>query len=92
LNARRGILESDQGDEYRTDAEGSMGKADMLAKDEAPLREEGDDAIQEESLWEGICKSCTLHTKILGSNRLKIGMSWSCSGHIKFFVTMDKKY
>ena len=31
-------IEYDQGDEYRTDAEGSMGKADMLANNEAPLR------------------------------------------------------
>ena len=65
MNAGCGILECDQGNEYRSDAEGGMGKADMLADDEAPLREESDDAIQEESLWEGICKSCTLHTEIL---------------------------
>jgi len=69
-----------------------MGEADMLAEDETPLREEGDDTIQEENLWQGICKSCSLHTKILGSNRLKIGMSRGCPGHIKFFVTMNKKY
>jgi len=64
----------------------------MLAEDEAPLREEGDDAIQEQNLWQGICKSCALHTKIFGSNRLKIGMRRGCSGRIEFFVTMDKKY
>ena len=64
----------------------------MLVEDEAPLREEGGDAVQEESLWQCVCESCTLHTKILGSNRLKICMSWSCSGHIKFFVAMDEEY
>ena len=92
MNTRRGILERDECDEYRTDAERNMGKVDMLGEDEAPLREEGDDAVQEESLWQCVCKSCALHTKILGSNRLKIGMSWNSSGHIKFFVTMDEKY
>jgi len=42
-----------------------MGKGDILADDEAPLREESDDAIQEESLGEGVRKSCTLHSEIL---------------------------
>jgi hypothetical protein len=65
LNAGRGILECDQGNKYRTDAEGGIGKANMLADDEAPLKEESDDAIQEESLWERVRKSCTLHTEIL---------------------------
>jgi len=92
LNAGSGILENYQGEENCANAEVSLRKADMLADNEAPLREETDDAIQEESLGEGVCESCTLHTKILRSNRPTIGMSGSRSSHIKFLVTMDEKY
>ena len=46
-------------------AEGSLNKAEMLVNNEGPLRERPNDAIQEESLQEGICKGCTLHTKML---------------------------
>ena len=69
-----------------------MGKADMLADDEAPLRQDSDDAMQEERLWKGVGKNYTLYTEILGFNGFKIGTSWGRSGHVKFSVTMDKKY
>ena len=45
LNAGSGVLESHQCDEYCADAEGSLRKADMLADNEDPLREEDDNAI-----------------------------------------------
>ena len=45
LNAGSGVLESYQCDEYYADAEGSLRKADMLANNEDPLREEANDAI-----------------------------------------------
>jgi hypothetical protein len=65
LNAGSGVLESYQGNECCADAEGSLKKADMSADNEDPLREEAHYAIQEESLGEGICEGCTLHTKML---------------------------
>ena len=92
LNAGSSVLESYQCDKYCADAEGSLGKVDMFIDNDDPLKEETNDAVQEESLWEGVCQSCALHTKILGSNRAKIGMSRGRSSLIKFFVTMDEKY
>jgi len=48
--------------------------------------------MQEERLWKGVGKNYTLYTEILGFNGFKIGTSWGRSGHVKFSVTMDKKY
>jgi hypothetical protein len=64
----------------------------MFKENQDPLRCEGNDAIQEESLGEGVCDSCTLHTKMLRSNTLKIGMSRRRSSHIELLVTMNEKY
>jgi len=92
LNAGSGVLKSYQCDEYGTDAEGSPRKADIFADNEDPLRDEADGAVQEAGLGEGVCESCTLQTKILRLNRLKICMSRGRSCHIKLFMTMDEKY
>ena len=40
-------MKCDQGAKYPTDAKRGIGKADILMDDEAPLRYESDDAIQE---------------------------------------------
>lgn len=65
LNAGSGILESYQANTHCADVKGSLKKANIVADNEEPLREEADEAVQEESLGEGVCESCALHTKML---------------------------